>query len=356
MSRFMNSGYCELEEYVPGEQPTDMQYIKLNTNESPFSPSPVVEEAISKSEINKLNLYPDPECGTLTERLAKTYGFEKENIFIGNGSDEILSLAFMAFCENGVAYADITYGFYEVYARLNHVNAKILPLKEDFSLQPDDYMGINRAIFIANPNAPTGRAITVKEIEKIVKSNLDNVVVIDEAYVDFGGESAISLVREYDNILIVRTYSKSRSFAGGRLGFSIGSKEITADLRKLKYSTNPYNISRLSLTAAEACLDDENYYKDNCKKIIANREFTTHRLTEMGFEVLPSSTNFIFTRCGKISGMELYTKLKENGILVRHFTKERIKDYVRVTIGTEEQMVAFLSEVRYILEREGKLK
>ena len=356
MSRFMNGKYASLEEYVPGEQPTDMQYIKLNTNESPFPPSPLVAQAITKQEIDKLELYPDPECRMLIKKLADIYGFDPENIFVGNGSDEILNFAFMAFCNDGAAFADITYGFYEVFAQLHGIKADIIPLKEDFSIDPKDYMGIGKAVFIANPNAPTGMILSVEDIEKIVVSNPDHVVVVDEAYIDFGGRTAADLVRKYDNILIVRTYSKSRSLAGGRLGFSIGSKELTADLKKLKYSTNPYNINRLTLLAGEVSLYDQNYYKENCGKIVMNREFTRNELDKMGFETLPSLTNFVFTRHPAISGEKFYEKLKENGILVRHFNKERIKDYVRVTIGTYDQMKAFVSEARYILEREERSK
>ena len=356
MSRFMDEKYSSLEEYVPGEQPTDMQYIKLNTNESPFPPSPLVAQAITKQEIDMLELYPDPECKSLIKKLADIYGFDKENIFVGNGSDEILNFAFMAFCQNGVAFADITYGFYQVFADLYGIKADVKPLKEDFSIDPADYMGIGKAVFIANPNAPTGMILSVDDIEKIVVSNPDNVVVVDEAYIDCGGKSAVDLVRKYDNVLIVRTYSKSRSLAGGRLGFSIGSKEITSDLKKLKFSTNPYNINRLTLIAGEASLYDQNYYKENCAKIIMNREYTRNELDRMGFVTLPSITNFLFTKHQSISGEKFYEQLKENGILVRHFKKDRIKDYVRVTIGTYDQMKAFVSEARYILEREERGK
>ena len=356
MSRFMDKKYDALEAYVPGEQPKDKQYIKLNTNESPFPPSPLVNEAITKIEIDDLRLYSDPECKKLTDKLAQTYGFEPENVFIGNGSDEVLNLAFMAFCQSGVAFADITYGFYEVFAELYGIDTKIIPLKDDFSICPEEYMGINRAIVIANPNAPTGLLLNIKEIEEIVKTNPNNVIIIDEAYIDFGGESALELVRKYDNILVVRTYSKSRSLAGGRLGFSIGSKELTDDLRKLKYSTNPYNINRLTLLAGEASLNDEMYYRENCHKIMNNREYTTKELEKLGFSVLPSMSNFVFARTDKIQGGELAKQLKERGILIRHFEKDRIRDYIRVTIGTEEQMNAFLTEVKAILEGEANKK
>ena len=356
MSRYMNEKYATLEEYVPGEQPTDMKYIKLNTNESPFKPSPLIYEALNRCEIDKLPLYPDPECGSLTKKLADYYGFDEENIFIGNGSDEVLNFAFMAFCQNGVAFADITYGFYKVFADLHGIETQIIPLKDDFSISADDYKSLGKAVFIANPNAPTGMALSLSDIEKIVASNTNNVVIIDEAYVDFGGESAVNLVKKYDNVLVVRTYSKSRSLAGGRLGFSIGGKEITADLKKLKYSTNPYNINRLTLLAGEASIDDEKYFRDNINKIIENREYTSKELKNMDFEVLPSKTNFVFARSKNIGGERLYKLLKEKGILVRHFNKKRIEDFIRVTIGTKEQMIAFVSEVKFILETEAKNK
>jgi histidinol-phosphate aminotransferase len=352
----MNEKYATLEEYVPGEQPTDMKYIKLNTNESPFKPSPLVYEALNRCEIDKLPLYPDPECGSLTKKLADYYGFDEENIFIGNGSDEVLNFAFMAFCQNGVAFADITYGFYKVFADLHGIETQIIPLKDDFSISADDYKSLGKAVFIANPNAPTGMALSLSDIEKIVASNTNNVVIIDEAYVDFGGESAVNIVKKYDNVLVVRTYSKSRSLAGGRLGFSIGGKEITADLKKLKYSTNPYNINRLTLLAGEASIDDEKYFRDNINKIIENREYTSKELKNMGFEVLPSKTNFVFARSKNIDGERLYKLLKKNGILVRHFNKKRIEDFIRVTIGTKEQMRAFVSKVKFILETEAKNK
>ncbi|MBS7220072.1 MAG: histidinol-phosphate transaminase [Clostridiales bacterium] len=356
MSRYMNEKYATLDEYVPGEQPTDMKYIKLNTNESPFKPSPLVYEALNRCEIDKLPLYPDPECGSLTKKLADYYGFDEENIFIGNGSDEVLNFAFMAFCQNGVAFADITYGFYKVFADLHGIETQIIPLKDDFSISADDYKSLGKAVFIANPNAPTGMALSLSDIEKIVASNTNNVVIIDEAYVDFGGESAVNLVKKYDNVLVVRTYSKSRSLAGGRLGFSIGGKEITADLKKLKYSTNPYNINRLTLLAGEASIDDEKYFRDNINKIIENREYTSKELKNMDFEVLPSKTNFVFARSKNIDGERLYKLLKKNGILVRHFNKKRIEDFIRVTIGTKEQMRAFVSKVKFILETEAKNK
>lgn len=354
MSRFMDTKFSSLEEYVPGEQPTDMKYIKLNTNESPFPPSPLVLNAIDKNDLDNIKLYPDPVCSSLVKRLAETYGVSSKNIFIGNGSDEVLNFAFMSFCQNGAAFADITYGFYEVFADLYGIKADIKPLMDDFSINVDDFKGINKAIFIANPNAPTGMTISLDEIETILKTNPDNVVVIDEAYVDFGGDSAVNLVHRYDNLLVIQTYSKSRSLAGGRLGYGIGNEEIIRDLNKIKFSTNPYNINRLTLITGEASLNDEEYYRNNCDTIIANREYTVKELNRLGFDVLESKANFVFAKCSKIDGGSLYMKLKENGILIRHFTKERIKDYNRITIGTMEQMKALIEKIELILNEEAK--
>ena len=354
MSRFMDKKYASLEEYVPGEQPKDMQYIKLNTNESPFPPSPKVVEAINSDEINKLELYPDPVCTGLTKRLAETYGVKPENVFIGNGSDEVLNFSFMAFCEDGAAFADITYGFYQVFADLYNIDEKVIPLRADFSIGVEDYLNLNRCIFIANPNAPTGLILPLDCIRKIIESNKDHVVIIDEAYIDFGGESCVQLVNEYDNLLVVQTYSKSRSLAGGRLGYAIGNAELIADLTKIKFSTNPYNINRLTLAAGEASLNDADYYRNNCQKIIENRRYTTTELVKLGFEVLASCSNFVFARTGRMEGGELYLKLKAKGILVRHFDKERIKDYLRITIGTKEQMTALINTLETIFKEENR--
>ena len=353
MSRFINEKFAKLEAYTPGEQPKDMQYIKLNTNESPFPPSKSVLDAVNTAEIAKLNLYPDPVCKTLKEKLAALYSVKSENVFVSNGSDDILNFSFMAFCndaEHPVKFPAISYGFYRVYAELYGVRYEAIPLAEDFSIRVEDYLGNNANVVIANPNAPTGLALSHEEVERIVRSNPDFVVVIDEAYVDFGAESCVDLIDRYDNLLVVRTYSKSRSMAGARLGFAFGNAELIADLEKIKFSTNPYNINRLTLLAGEAAIDDDAYYMDNCKKIIENREYTKSELEKMGFFVLDSRANFLFAKSDKISGEELYLKLKENGVLVRHFKTEKIKDFNRITIGTKEQMDIFLEKTRKILE------
>ena len=353
MSRFLSSKYRNLEAYTPGEQPRDMKYIKLNTNESPYPPSKRVVDALTSEEVLKLNLYSDPTCKALKTRIAELYDVEYENVFVSNGSDDILNFSFMAFCEGekrGVKFPEISYGFYSVYAELHGASYKAIPLKDDFSIDISDYMGNNANVVIANPNAPTGIALTIDEVEQLVTANPDYLVLIDEAYVDFGGQSAIELTKKYSNLLVVCTFSKSRSLAGARLGFAIANKEIIADLEKIKFSTNPYNINRLSLIVGEMAILDNDYYMDNCKKIIATREYTQIKLKELGFEVTDSKANFIFAKSDKIGGKELYQKLKERGILVRHFDKEKIKDYNRITVGTQEEMETLISAITEILK------
>ena len=351
MSKFLINKYQSLEAYTPGEQPKDMEYVKLNTNESPFPPSQGVLDRVSKEELSKLNLYPDPECKLLKDKIANLYGFDSENIFISNGSDEILSFSFMAFCseEKGAIFPNISYGFYKVYGDLYGVDYTEAPLKDDFTVNVNDYLSTDKTVVIANPNAPTGLSISTTDIENIVKSNPENVVLIDEAYVDFGGKSCVELVRKYDNLLVVRTYSKSRSMAGARLGFAIGSKALIDDLNRIKYSTNPYNINRLTLVAGEAAIDDNDYYVDRCKEIVEIREYSKKKLSELGFTYLDSDTNFIFAKSDKISGEEYYKKLKDNGVLVRHFSNPIITDFVRITVGTRSQMDRLFAETEKIL-------
>lgn len=350
MSRFFSDKYSLLVPYTPGEQPQDKKYVKLNTNESPFPPSQAVAKAV-EAEAGKLQLYSDPECVALRKKAAEVFGVGENGIIMTNGSDEVLNFAFMAFADekSPLRFADITYGFYPVFAELNRIPYTEIPLKEDFTLDPSDYMGVNETVVIANPNAPTGLALTVDTVEEIVKSNPDNVVIVDEAYIDFGGRSAIPLTRKYDNLLVTGTFSKSRSMAGARLGFGIGNEKLIADLNTVKYSTNPYNVNRLTAAAGIAALEENGYYMDNCKKIQQNRAWTTSELEKLGFTVLPSTANFIFAKSDKIGGEALYLTLKEKGILVRHFTKERICDYNRITIGTAEQMKIFIDTVKEII-------
>ena len=355
MSRFFSKSHSSLVPYTPGEQPRDMQYIKLNTNESPFPPSPSVRQAVAK-EAEKLMLYCDPDCKELTQKISNLYGISVDEVVVTNGSDEILDFAFKAFCDkdNPIVFADITYGFYSVFAQKNAIPYEIKPIKDDFSIDINDYMGIGKNIVIANPNAPTGIYIPLSDIEKIVKSNPDNIVIIDEAYIDFGGESAYPLIKKYDNLIVTQTFSKSRSMAGARLGIGIASKEIIKDINTIRYSTNPYNVNRMTQSAGVSAINDNDYYMDNCKKIIENREYTKKALEKLGFFVTDSKTNFLFAKSDKISGKDLYLSLKENGILIRHFEKDRISDYNRITIGTMEQMKTFISATEKILKEKIK--
>ena len=351
MSKFFTSKLKNLTPYTPGEQPKDMQYIKLNTNESPFAPSISVSEAVL-NESKKLQLYSDPECTNVRRELARVYGVDTNQVIVTNGSDEVLNFAFMAFADekNPLVFPNITYGFYPVFAELNRIPYTEIPLKSDFTIDINDYIDVNKTVVIANPNAPTGIALTLQQIEKIVSSNHNNVVIIDEAYVDFGAESAVSLVDKYDNLLVVQTFSKSRSMAGARLGFAIGNKSLIADLNTIRYSTNPYNVNRMTDAAGAAALIDNDYYMNNCKTIIDNREWTVAKLQKLGFEVLASKANFVFAKNDKIDGEKLYLELKNRGILVRHFTKPAICQYNRITIGTLEQMQKLIETITLILE------
>jgi len=357
MSRFFSKKYTALQPYIPGEQPKDMQYIKLNTNESPFPPPKSVVKAVREQSL-KCNLYSDPTCGALVEKAAQIYGVKKTQILPTNGSDEILNFAFMAFCDKDTpaVFADITYGFYSVFADLHGVPYRTIPLKDDFSIDYRDYCGVNATVFIANPNAPTGLALSKPEIEEIIRSNPNNVVVIDEAYVDFGGESCVDLIEKYDNLLVTQTFSKSRSLAGARLGFGFANEQLLADLNAIKYSTNPYNVNRMTMEAGREALCQQAYFDKKCKEICNTRAFTADRLTRLGFTVLNSKTNFLFIKSRKIGGKELYEKLKEKGVLVRHFNGERISEFNRVTIGTKKQMEAFLFCVEQILKEKENEK
>ncbi len=353
MSRFFIDKFKTLIPYTPGEQPKDMKYIKLNTNENPYpAPADVVKAATESAE--RLFLYSDPTCSLLRAKMAEVYGVSPDEISIHNGSDEALYFAFMAFCDQKTpaVFADITYGFYQVFADFIGVPYEQIPLKDDFSLDPTDYMGINKTIFIANPNAPTGLSLDVETIEEIVKSNPDNVVVIDEAYVDFGGTSCVPLIKKYDNLLVLSTFSKSRSMAGARLGFAFGCPELIKDLTTLRYSTNPYNVNSMTLAAGLASMNNEAYTKECCRKVIATREWTTKKLRELGFEVLDSKANFVFAKHPDIDGEKLYLTLKERGILVRHFSAKRICQYNRISIGTDEQMRTLISVLSDIISKQ----
>lgn len=352
MSRFLNQRLRAFEAYVPGEQPSG-GYIKLNTNEAPFPPPPGVFERLTPAEIRRLNLYPDPDGKALTAKLAGLFGMGPGNVMLSNGSDEMLSFAFTAFCGSGVGavFPDVTYGFYRVLAGLYGISYEEMPLRDDFTVDVSDYLGVGATVVLANPNAPTGLALPVRSIEAILAANPRNVVVVDEAYVDFGAESCAGLVGRYDNLLVVRTYSKSRFMAGARLGFALGSEGLIKDLKKIKYSVNPYNINRLTLAAGEAAADDNAYYEENWRRLEAGRRSASERLERMGFAMTDSKANFLFARHPNIAGRELYAKLREAGILVRRFDQPRIGDYLRISVGSGEQMDALCLALSKILER-----
>lgn len=355
MSKYFSAKYAALTPYVPGEQPKDAQYVKLNTNESPFAPPQSVIDA-TRLEAGKLHLYSDPESAALTKKAAEVWGVKKSQILMTNGSDEALNFAFMAFCDENhpIAFPDITYGFYPVFAALNGIPYETIPLRADFSVGYEDYLAIGKNIVIANPNAPTGMALSLMQIEEIVKSNPSNVVIIDEAYVDFGGESCVPLIEKYDNLLVTQTFSKSRSLAGARLGVAIGNEKLIADLNTVKYSTNPYNVNRMTAAAGLAVLGETEWFENNRKTICENREYTTAALKELGFTVLDSKTNFLFAKSDKVKGKALYEGLKAKGVLIRHFNTARTADYVRITIGTKEQMDVFLAKTKEIIEEAAK--
>ena len=354
MSRFFSDKYKDLEPYTPGEQPREQKYIKLNTNENPYPPLPEVAEAVRKAS-DKLYLYSDTECVELRKTLAERLNVSPDELLMTNGSDEILNFAFMAFCDKHTPayFADITYGFYPVFADINQVPYEEIPLKEDLTIDISDYFQKAGTIFIANPNAPTAIALRRSEIEEILKQNLYNVVVVDEAYVDFGAESCVPLIKEYDNLLVTQTFSKSRSMAGARLGMGIGNPELIRDLNAIKYSINPYNVNSLTSAAGVASLKLDEYNMKNCEIIMETRSRSERALRELGFEMTTSQTNFLFVRHPDISGEDLYLELKKKGILIRHFSKERIKDYNRITVGTPEQMEKLTAAIKQILEEKA---
>lgn len=351
MSRFFSSKYSELKPYVPGEQPRDRRYIKLNTNESPFPPSPKAQEYAAQAA-KGIQLYSDPTCTGIKEAMAGLKGVKPSQIFFGNGSDEVLYCAFLAFCDQdtGVASPDISYGFYQVFAQFIGLDHTQIPLKEDFSVDPAEYYRIGKTIFIANPNAPTGKLLTLSQIEGILQNNPDNVVVIDEAYIDFGGESAVPLIHKYENLLVTQTFSKSRSLAGGRLGMAFGNEQLIQDLLTVKFSINPYNVNSMTMAAGLGALEDEAYTRKNCETIARNRCYTTDALRDLGFTVLDSAANFILAGHPAVSGGTLYARLKEMGILVRYFDTSRLAPYVRITIGNRQQMEALIAATAKILE------
>ncbi len=352
MSRFWTKKITELDPYVPGEQPQDKQYIKLNTNESPYSPSPKALTAMSEAVSESLRLYPDPNCMTLKNALAKQYHFDAKQVFVGNGSDEVLALAFMGYFAGGkpLAFADITYSFYKVYANLYDIEPALIPLTDSFDIDPNDYQNLDvSGVVVTNPNAPTGKALPLSDIEKVLQANPDVVVLVDEAYVDFGAESATNLVNQYPNLLVVQTFSKSRALAGIRVGYAFGHPDLIEGLERLKNSFNSYPIDRIALAGATAAVEDQDYLAEICSKTIATREWASTELTKLGFNILKSATNFVFVTHPEKDAEAIYLKLKEEGILVRYFGKKpRIGKYLRITIGTDAEMTALVDALKVL--------
>ena len=350
MSRFFSPKFDALDPYVPGEQPSGMTCVKLNTNESPFPPAPTVLAAVAGSS-RPLNLYSDPDSKVLVAKLAARFAVDPAQVIVTNGSDEVLNFAFSAFCDEDhpAVFPDITYGFYKVFAAYNRVPFLEHLLRDDLTVDVEALKASKGTLFVANPNAPTGVALSHDTIEDIVASDRSRVVVVDEAYVDFGAESAVDLVAKYDNLLVTQTFSKSRSLAGARLGFGIANASLIADLHTIRNSTNPYNVNSLTAAAALAQLENEALTAQNCRTIAENRRFLTKMLTALGFETTDSLANFVFARHPAIDGKTLYLELKKRGVLVRHFDLERIADYNRITVGTKEQIDILIEKIGEIL-------
>ena len=372
---FWNSRVRELSPYVPGEQPKDRQFIKLNTNENPYPPSPKVLEAIQKSVNDCLRLYPDPECLEFREEAARRYNVKPEQVFAGNGSDEILAFAFGAFFESvegdtsvsrtegkeqktvedakarSVLFPDITYSFYPVYAGLWNVPYNVIQLREDFSINLDDYKIPSGGVIFPNPNAPTGMAVPLDDILSLAEflEKRGKVLIVDEAYAAFGAKSAVPYIEKYQNLLTVHTLSKSASLAGLRAGFAIGSEKLIEGLRRMRDSFNSYTLDRLALAGASAAVADNAYYDEINSRVAVTRDRIAHALQNLRFYVLPSSANFLFVKPPKISGADFFTALREKGILVRHFNKDRIADFLRISIGTDAEMDKFLVVCREII-------
>lgn len=351
MSRFWSPCIRTIEPYVPGEQPKGGPVIKLNTNENPYPPSPKVSEALTEVATERLRLYPDPEATALKQALAEHFSLEENQVFVGNGSDEVLGLAFMAYFQQDkpILYPNYTYSFYPVYCNLFAIDYETVALDEDFLLNVEDYRRPNGGVIIANPNAPTGVALSLQKIEQLLAANQDSVVIIDEAYVDFGAESAAALVNQYENLLVVQTFSKSRSLAGLRIGFALGQAPLLEGLERVKNSFNSYPLDTLAIAAGVAALKDTEYFQSTCSKIIASREWLTDELQQLNFEVLPSAANFVFASPLTTSAEMVYQRLREAGIIIRYFNKPGISDYLRITVGTPDECAALVEALKTIL-------
>lgn len=342
--------------YVPGEQPKRKDIIKLNTNECPYAPAPAIAKVLADYNIDKLRLYPDPNVAGLVNSIADTYGVSPENVFVGVGSDDVLAMAFLTFFNSGkkILFPDITYSFYDVWADLYRIPYEVQPLDENFCIRKEDYFKENGGIIFPNPNAPTGVEESLENIEQIIRKNQDVIVIVDEAYVDFGCKSALPLIEKYDNLLVVQTFSKSRALAGIRIGYAFGSKKLIKYLNDVKFSFNSYTMNHLTEVVGCTCLADQEYFEAIVQKVIDTRERTKLRLQELGFSFEDSKANFIFAAHKSVPAKELFEALKEEGIYVRYFNKPRIDNYLRISIGTDEQMdtmIAFLE--KYLQKREG---
>lgn len=354
MSKYWNTTIKNLDAYVPGEQPKDKKYIKLNTNENPYPPSPKVTEAVKRAANSDLRLYPDPNCDDLRSTIANYHNLDPNQVFIGNGSDEVLGFAFGTFFEPGdpILFPDITYSFYPVYSDLFHLDYELVPVGEDFAIAAEKFLVKNGGIIIPNPNAPTSRYLSTEDLKKIIDYNYKQngkVVIIDEAYIDFGGRSVVEYLKEYPNLLVIQTLSKSRSLAGLRIGFALGHQDLIEGLNRIKNSFNSYTVDRLALAAAKEAFEDENYFKETTAKIIATREWVTKRLLSINCTVIESMANFIFVSHASVPAIELFKKLREHGVLVRYFNKPRIDNYLRVSIGTDDEMSIFCSTMEKII-------
>lgn len=352
MSKYWSETVKKIEPYVPGEQPRDMKYIKLNTNENPYPPSPKVIEAIQGYDKNRLRLYPDNDCNELRETVANYYGIKKDQVFIGNGSDELLAFVFLAFFEPGkpILFPDVTYSFYPVYSQLFNIEYRTVPLDENFNIPVEAFCTDNGGILIANPNAPTAKYLDTRHIRTILESNKDSVVVVDEAYIDYGGESMVKYIKDYPNLLVIQTFSKSRSLAGLRIGLAMGQEELIEGINRVKNSFNSYTMDSIALVGATAALKDEEYFQKTRAMVINTRERVSVALSEMGFVTTDSCANFIFISHPRFPAAALFKELRERGILVRYFNKPRINNYLRVTIGTDEEMDCFIKAVREIIK------
>ncbi|QCU90618.1 histidinol-phosphate transaminase [Thiomicrorhabdus sediminis] len=351
MSQFWSELVHNLDPYVPGEQPKVNNLIKLNTNENPYPPADSVLEAIRNATDDKLKLYPDPNADLLKQRIADYFSVQRNQVFVGNGSDEVLAHAFQALLKKDkpLLFPDITYSFYPVYCGLYGIDFQTIPLDEDFAINVNDYGDQGGAIIFPNPNAPTGRLLTLKEIEKLLINNQDKVVVVDEAYIDFGGQSAISLVNQYHNLLVIQTLSKSRSLAGLRVGYAIGHADLIDGLERVKNSFNSYPMDRLAIYGAVASFDNEEAFQQSCRAIINTRETLTDKLQSLGFKVIPSTANFVFASHPDFSAEQIAQKLREKAIIVRYFNKPRINEFLRITIGNNDENAALCTALSEII-------